>query len=91
MLPFILDFVRNNILENVSSGRRDGGQGGVPAIIVILTDNLDTDLSERTRLKKSAVELKKAGASRIFGVGVKDAHDWDKRSIRKTWKSIVSR
>lgn len=78
-------------MTNTTSGRRENGNGGVPAIIGIITDSLDTQIADRTQLKQAAVELKKAGATRVFGVAVKDSHDWNKRSIRKTWKSILSR
>jgi hypothetical protein len=60
-------------------------------LVGILTDKIETKAEKRKELKKAAVSLKKMGVSRIFGIGVGNAHDWDKKLIRKTWKSVVTR
>ena len=58
---------------------------------MIITDKLDLKSSSRANIKAAAIALKTAGVSRVLGIGVAAAHDWDKRSIRKTWKAIASR
>ena len=37
-----LDYVRDNIFDNENSGRRQGGFGGVPAIVLVITDKIET-------------------------------------------------
>jgi len=52
-------------MENEKSGKRTGGSGGVPTIVGIISDVLETDIKERTKLKKRAVELKQTGLYQI--------------------------
>ena len=91
--PFLgqaLYFVESLIDAN-ESGLRPGGVGGVPAIVGIITDEMETTSAERAQLKERAIELKARGIERIFGVGIAAAHDWSGPKIRKTWKAIVTR
>ena len=58
--PFLgqaLYFVESLIDAN-EIGMRPGGVGGVPAIVGIITDDLETSTTERTQLKERAIELK---------------------------------
>ena len=84
-------FFVENLIDNNELGLREGGVGGVPTIVGIITDELETSTDERTQLKERAIELKARGIERVFGVGVANAHDWSQSKIRKTWKAIVTR
>ena len=44
-----LQFVETEIVRKNTSGRRPGGFGGVPAILMIITDELETSPDERTK------------------------------------------
>ena len=58
--PFLgqaLYFVES-LIDADESGMRPGGVGGVPAIVGIITDDLETSTTERTQLKERAIELK---------------------------------
>ena len=44
-----LEYVETEIIRKSSSGRRPGGFGGVPAILIIITDELETSADERTK------------------------------------------
>ena len=84
-------FFVESLIDNNELGLREGGVGGVPTIVGIITDELETSTEERTQLKERAIELKARGIERVFGVGVSNAHDWSESKIRKTWKAIVTR
>ena len=66
-LVYVRKIVTKSIEQNEKSGRRTMGGGGATTIVGIISDILETDIKERTKLKKRAIELKKSGLYQTEG------------------------